>query len=753
MTDPEHTDLGDLPFPTRRTREPEWMASLSSTGSSDPLGGIPTSLKETVPLREIEQQADARRRRGDTGIPRFKTLETMYASFPEIKSHGSLRIVRVSPEWYTDSMSGHRIRISGILADGVDRPLSTQDVATSYGGYKFTVYGMLDVPDRENSGGPPQRVDRAVVDLEFPLEPNLATLPIAGSDEGTEAMPAPFVISTPYGPRGRPMVMNQQMSDQGGVSPILGFAERMAASQRAAPAGPSDQVLGMIGKQSQETANAIKELSQQQVEMLQHEVQSLRREIAEERRRADDVSRRPHEIVDVIQGVAALNQSTRTSASSEEIRSMKDDHAKELARLSEENMRRLEMEKREKDSSVASVRAEMQARLVLLEDRQKDLMSNAERRERELREDFERRERSLREEHKRQLDMLREMYDGRMKDMQGNFERELRTRDMLDKNSSATILQSHAIELRSIESDRNQKAVELQQKTEMLDVHLKEQAKPITERVAELKRIAEDLGLTSPPPTVASSAGPAEKEKFYETLIMEFIKNADKVVPQIKSLLGKEAPKHTVPMQSAYPIAPEMTARALPAGQPGQRRRRVVFADADAAPISLGEEPPAGVYRQAAPPPAPTQAVERRPVRAPAPAPTSSVERQPEPEIPRASVAENIGAAPPWSEFRWIEQIPPENVMGIITTLMQACVAKISPADIAQGMVEQLGSDNVLAIPKIVEIGRFVESLRADSATRETVLATGKGRRYVQDVWNEFDRLSKQKQEKPATEA
>ena len=211
--------LEELPFPGRRAR-PIHEVREPFGGSRDPLSGTQfSSLQETPPQHEVVARAEASRRRGGDRIPKFPTLETMYAAFPDVARIGKLRVVRIEPQWWNDGYTGQRVRVNGILGYH-EKPISTQEISKMYGGYKYQVFGMLEQTDREDFGGPPKLVDVAFAEFTLPVDPVPEARPVEGEDEMHS--PWPFF----GGRRGVPQGVPQQSG--GDMTPLLAWAERMA---------------------------------------------------------------------------------------------------------------------------------------------------------------------------------------------------------------------------------------------------------------------------------------------------------------------------------------------------------------------------------------------------------------------------------------------------------------------------------------------------------------------------------------------
>lgn len=787
MTSPDETqeDLTDLPFPARRARP------ISFGVAEDPFGlrgQFPAALEETPPQDEVERAAETSRR-GAGRIPKFPTVETMYAAYPDIHRTGKVRVVRTEPKWWVDALSGQRMKVNGILSKH-EAPISTAEIERRYGGYKYEVFGMLEKFDRDDPGGPPRMVDVAVAEFEIPMDPVSDSRPI---EENTMF---PF-----WNRRGQPAQMPQQQQggNPGEWGPVLQFAKEMA---RGNGESTSNTAFETLARQGEMTTQQIQDLARQQINALEKRNERLELALQETQARMNE---RPDNIGSIIQGVAALNQSTRTSASSEELQVLRDQHDREMSRLREDHRADLDRLSRERDREVDRIRIDSDARVERAEDKQKDLREGFERRERELRDEFERRERQFRDELARQVKSQAENYERRLDDMRQNHDREVRMLKSMQDNTVQTTAAAHGVELRAAQTELAKITAELTTKQQLVDAAIAEKNRPLMDQVSEIKNLAEALGLVNdkeelpPPPT-------AENAPLYEKLIMALMQKADTLLPQLSALAGKGPPAGQPSAQPGVPpAAAMMTAQPAAPSLPPRPSTRMRFSDAEGPPV-MYQEPAGTIY-----PPAAAQQEERQQMpatsyapMAPLPymppgqgsqipsamgyaaqgqsvyptSPTTSTQAAPmssappaamaqapmgtptagdfvkpdEPQAPSDAASPALQEQQPWSLFSWIP-LPISEIQGLSTTLIKACVEKVEPSALVHSFVQEHGIEVISLIPQAIDVDRFIESVRSDPATRSSILATGKGKRYLEDVWDSINAAVQQDQsgaDKPA---
>ena len=74
----------------------------------------------------------------------------------------------------------------------------------------------------------------------------------------------------------------------------------------------------------------------------------------------------------------------------------------------------------------------------------------------------------------------------------------------------------------------------------------------------------------------------------------------------------------------------------------------------------------------------------------------------------------------------------------VIEQLEMQCANKMPVADIVKAMLEQLPLQVAASIPMMIDVNKLIETIRNTPVTAKMTLATGKGRRFVQDLWNEL---------------
>lgn len=739
----EGVGLEELPFPGRR-RSPRTTA--------DPLGDAVDTIEEDPVAQSYaraQQQVGQRRTRD---IPRYPTLETMYAAMPELAAHGRIRIERTEPKWDFDSSTGQRIRASGILDYHSDL-MSTQQIAERYGGYSYHVYGMLEMDDKTNPGGPPKFVDRGVAEFTIPRPPALDVQP---AQEGADMW--------------RRGAVSGSSGNNSGVDPLLGIVERLTRGNN--PTAPSDTVFRTVAEQGQASAQQIREMAQAQVDMLRHENEAMRQKLD---RIEAQASNKQSDIVSLTQAVAALNQSSRTSASSEELRALRDQHEQSIARLKEDHARELDRVYRERDRENERMRAEVEARVERAEDKLKDQREMAERRERDMRDEYERRERSLRDDHQRQMEAMKGSYETRIAELQAMHDRELRMQSSMADNTTRTVETAHGVELRATQNELAKTAAELSQKQQLVEAYMAEQNKPLLERVTELRQMAEALGFISgkdDTPEVAVSPQTPLGEKILTMLVGQ----ADKIIPELRAMIqrgGPEAAKAQQQLQQVQQLASHPQAQQA-AALPPRRGGKMQFDDSEGPPlvtrqvhprrrpdgfhgaVDIGAE--GAAPQQFAPPlaqPQQRQMMQQpRPTATPQPQPapqpqeylmqpsTPPVQRSRPPQRPEPP--EELPVDVPWQHFEWLP-IDREKLQAIMKTLATGCAERTDATQVVETFVAQYGDDVVLLIPEMVDVDKLVTSIRADIATRNTMLASGRGKRYLEDVWTQLTRYAEKR--------
>ena len=539
------------------------------------------------------------------------------------------------------------------------------------------------------------------------------------------------------------------------------------------------------------TAHQVREMAQAQISSLERQNETLREKMELIESRFHD---KPTDIVSLTQAVAALNQSSRTSASSDELKTIQEQHDREMARIKEDHRSDLDRLSRERDREVDRTRVDAEARVERAEDRIKELRESFERKERDLRDDFERRERSARDEAKRTLDAMKQSYETRIEEIRQLHDRELRLHMSMQENTARTAETAHGVELRSLQNDLAKLSAELGSKQQLVDVHMAEQNRPLLDRVNEIRGMAEALGIGADKEMPAVPIG--DSAPLHEKLLTLLVSQADKLLPQLTALVKKpegQAPMTATQVQQAQMQQAQMFQQQDPRALPPRRVQRMTFADSDGprlrsyddlpgsgspSPEERDEMPPTS-YASSGPrpyqPPSfgdpgmPPRADSRRVQQQVSAndmmmaqqaqiqqqqAQIQQMQQQPQQQMRPATPMQKPQMVPaaqpmsspsdvvrkqepeePWSHFAWIPGVPKDEVVGLATTLMQACAQKVEPTALVKAFVDQHGPEVVSMIPTIIDLGKFIESVRSDPATRATVLATGRGRRYLEDVW------------------
>jgi hypothetical protein len=705
----------------------------------------------------------------------------MYAAHPEIKNTGKIRVVRTEPKWWTDPFSGSRSRANGILIKH-DPPMSTASIEQRFGGYKYEVYGMIEKYDREDSGGPPSMVDIAVAEFEIPAEPITNQKPV----EDGEAM-------FPFWRRGGAAVQGQNGGD---FSSVFQFAKEMA--QGGSDRGTPNSAFETVARQSEMSSKQIQELANQQITALREQNQRLESRLEDmQRYMQEKAGERPNDLGSIINGVAALNQSTRTSASSDELQALRDQNEREMSRLREDHRNDMDRLGRERDREVDRLRIDADARVDRAEEKSREVRESFERRERDMRDEFERRERQMRDEQKRAMEAQAQNYESRLSSQSQNYEsrmndtrqshdREVRMLKSMQDNTVTTTQAAHNVQLQAAQGELAKLTVELGQKQQLVDAAVADKNRPLIDQVAEIKNTAELLGIASDKEPVISPTG--DSAPLYEKLLMGLISKADTLLPQVSALAGKALPGMGGADQAQQQAAAQQQAMMMqgqppPNALPPRPVSRVSFADssgppsraqdvsvhqqtpqerADMSPSVSGPAPMPYMAPQPGPmpmqdpmagPPVPVQDPMAQPGMQPA-APTAGDFIKPD-EAQEASPGEQPAqdglTEEPWSKFDWIP-LGKDDVQGLSVTLVNACAQKLDPVQLVGMFIKDQGIDVLSMIPQLIDLNKFVESVRTDVATRSTILATGKGKRYLEDVWEEINKAVAQKASNPEVE-
>lgn len=627
------TPFADLPKPPRK-------GDASAAVPFDPMGYQTfQSLQEVMPKPQRNEDTQtagqiAAARRKMTFVPKFPTLESMYANHPELMRVGQLRIERVQPQWCDDAY-GQKVRVCGTLA--FRHPcVSSEDFARMFGGFRFRAYGLLEQENKENHGGPPQPVEVAVAEFELPLPPNLDNLPVADlmGESEPSAMPfgATMFVQSPYGRRpgnggpfmagmpGMPTAFVQAAAPGGSglpVEPVLQFASRAmdrATTQQQQPM--SDAFWHVVGKQTEVAQENLRRVAEQNSSLLQAQNEQLFRQLEAERARAQEIASRPPDMVQMIKGVAELTQAQKGGLDSDALRQMRDDHERQLRHMIDEHERSIARVREEADRVIKTQRDDFERlsvreretqelKMRYSEDRVKELQLRLESREREYREEWERRERLLRDEFQRAFDAKEREYTARLSEikdvhhremasLKDMHERELRMREHVQQTTVQTSEKAHEIEMRSLTKDLAKLSGELSEKSRMVEQHMNEKNKPLLEQVRELQEmtaaIQEMAGGSTDDETAALPPG---GDKWYNSpLFQEVAKVAIAKGAELLPKLAEAAAEKTKPAPAAQ-MGPAMMGPAMAplpqgapvGGLPPRRRRKMTFADSEGPPL------------------------------------------------------------------------------------------------------------------------------------------------------------------------
>lgn len=613
---PVPTPFTDLPKPARKG---DGVAAVPF----DPMGyDVFHSLTEVIPkatrAEEVvtKGQIDAARRKA-TFIPKFATLESMYAANPELQRIGKLRIERIQPQW-CESAYGGKTRVNGILSFRHDC-IGSEEFARFFGGFKYRVFGLLDQENRENKGGPPQPVEIGVAEFDIPIEPNLNNLPIALADLSSSDVPSPVPfygmpafanpyerrasMSPPYPMYQGPMAMPSAPGLP--VEPVLNFA-RDAMNQRNAPQPPiSDAVWNVLGRSNEQATQVLRDSMQTQLERDHREREMLMRQLEEERRRNLELTNRPTDVAQMLDGVAKLTQAQKGTMDSDSMRQLREDYERQMAMLRQENERVISRLREEHDRALNQQRADFERMAAhdreaneikarhqddrirdwerRYEQRETQLQQDGERRERLAREEFERVTQSREREYAARMAEMKELHKQQMDSMRDMYDREMRMRDTVQQNTVTTTGKAHEIEMRSIQTDLAKLSAELAEKKAIVEQHMAEKNKPLLEQVKEVQE------MTAAIQEMAGGGDADDKEherKWWDSpLVQEIAKVAIIKGSELLPKLGQAAQAAgapgagPAPQMGGYPNLP-------PAGRPPQalpprKRQRAVFADAD----------------------------------------------------------------------------------------------------------------------------------------------------------------------------
>jgi hypothetical protein len=645
------------------------------------------------------------------------SLESLYGSLPESALYGAeFRIERIEPKWWVDE-NGLKTRINGIIA--IERtPIPTNRFAAKYGGHSYRVTCTLE---KSRDGAIPQRVDHAVAEFSIPADPNLEVFPLLGDEPQMSA----------YSNRRSPIIAMpgpyaQPQSDGDVVGQALNFAAQYGRGQP----GIDGNVLGAFQQQSQAALEGQREFAQQQAEILRAQLEATNAELREMRHSNAQASREPSDLVRMVEAVGSLNSSVRTRASSDEIRAVE-----------ESNRSAMQVQQQTHQALIDGMRSQHADQLRGAEDRCRDARADAERERARGAEEADRRERNAKENAERELRLLKETFEIRIRESEQSRERlkeHLESQHQMlaqaDKVGKDVMLSSLAERLSRAEH-------ELKSKHMQLEEMLAKERRPLLERVAEIKELGVQLGLSDAP---EPEAKPGIGERLMELA-------ATQAGPVIAGILAAKAAAGQSPVQG--PQQPQPQARPTQAQQqaqaPQQQRRlpagpsapRMVFQDPDGVRVSRPEPedrevvaPPARPVMRAPPPsmppPPPQQMVQYE---QPPQAQVQQVQQE-QPGFPAAVAAGESPAEPPWAGLAWTN-IPDPQIAELVGTIEQAFVQNASAEQLVD-VLRQQTQDVVLLVPSLAPAEKLLAGLRECAAGRDLkIVRSSKGRKFVARTW------------------
>ena len=648
------------------------------------------------------------------------SLESLYGSLPESALYGAeFRIERTEPKWWVDDQ-GIKTRINGIIA--IEKiPIPMSRFAAKYGGHSYRVTCTLE---KSRDGAIPQRVDHAVAEFTIPVDPNLDVLPILGDEPQMSA----------YSNRRSPIIAMpgpyaQPQSDGDVVGQALNFAAQYGRGQP----GIDGNVLGAFQQQSQAALEGQREFAQQQAEILRAQLEATNAELREMRHSSAQASREPSDLVRMVEAVGSLNSSVRTRASSDEIRAVE-----------ESNRSAMQVQQQTHQALIDGMRSQHADQLRAAEDRCRDARADAERERARGAEEADRRERNAKENAERELRLLKETFEIRIRESEQSRERlkeHLESQHQMlaqaDKVGKDVMLSSLAERLSRAEH-------ELKSKHMQLEEMLAKERRPLLERVAEIKELGVQLGLSDAP---EPEAKPGIGERLMELA-------ATQAGPVIAGILAAKAAAGQSPVQGPQQPQPQARQQAQAQQQaqaPQQQRRlppaapRMVFQDPDGVRVQRPETEDREIVAPAArpvmrapppsmPPPPPQQMVQyEQPPQQQVQQPQQQVQQQ-QPGFPSAVAAGESPPEPPWAGLAWTN-IPDPQIAELVGTIEQAFVQSASAEQLV-AVLRQQTQDVVLLVPSLAPAEKLLAGLRECAAGRDLkIVRSSKGRKFVARTW------------------
>lgn len=669
---------------------------------------------------------------------KYKTLEEMYSYHSgDLNEQGAvLRVERIDPAKAFD-FEGKRFNVSGILSLE-NRPLSTPEFARKFGGRKYHVYLQVPTP-QDTPSGHPRMTDRAFCEFEIPGEPNLESLPII--EEGYMFQNTPFgrrVMGGQYnGGGGMQQQVQPQRSDDS-VRAVLDFAGNVIRSpQQAQTQMPSGAFEALQGT-SNAAIDTARTMASQQVQMLISQMEDLRKENSRLQQALMEDKHRPTEPVEMIKAFAALNASSRTSASSDELELLRRQHREELELVRRQHQDELANQNRFSEQMAKSQRDTFEGQIRNLEQRMNDLRADHERREQSIRDESERRERDAKRDAESKATMIQLQLEARLKDQADMYERERRQSEKTHEFTSRNEEKLNSTQLAMLQQELNKMQGELNQAKAEVDQARAERNKSLPQMLAEHQEIGA---------TLANVVGPTTPEGG--SLAERAVDGLMKVAPQLIGALGA----HIKP-GGAAPAAPgvqqhapaQLTQGSAPGRQAARRGPpRMVFYEDDVA--ASGGFPAQERYQPmyapvmapqppVAPPPVQHMPIVQQQPQMPPPAPMSMVAPASSPQMvaPPSPPASASSETPPWQGLDWIG-LSEDQLSNLFGGLEAAYSERKSPEQVAQELVSGIGPEGTKMLASIIDIDRLIEGIRTAPMTAQTGLSTNKGRSFVRHVW------------------
>ena len=701
-------------------------------------------------------------RRGPDVARRYRTLEEMYAyNSADLAADGAvLRVERLEPTKAFD-LEGYRVNVSGILAFE-QKPLSTPEFARKYGGRKYHVFLQVPTP-QDTASGHPRMTDRAFCEFELAGEPNLSSLPIMDEEMMHQ--------NTPFGRRLN--IGRWNSGDQGPQMPqhsndsvraVLDFAGNVIgrSPQQGAQASMPDGAFQALQQTGQEAITTARTMASQQVEMLQRQMEELRRENARLQSSLLEDKHRPTEPVEMIKAFAALNASSRTSASSEEIQILRQQHQQEIDNIRRQHQDELtnqarfqeQMAKAQRDTYEQMAKAQRDTydgQIRNLEQRMNDLRTDHERREQLLRDESERREREAKRDAETKSSMVQLQLESRLKDQAEAHARELRQSEKTHEFVSKSDEKLASSQLAMAQQELNKIHSELMAAKSEVDAARAERNKTLPQMLEEHQSVGAAL---------ASVAGPVGPEGG--TIAERAIDGLMKVAPQLIGALGAHV-KPGGAAGAAPTLAPGLGAppQLMHAGQPQPRQMRraaprLVFYEGDpSAPdprLPHGEryEPTypvtisgaqAQVSTGVAPPPPPPPAYQPMaqpptPVMVQSQPPPAAVEQPAPPQQAQPQPQGNV-----WEGLDWMG-MGEDSLMQLFGGLENAYAGRNPPEQVAQELSSNIGPEMTKLFASTIDIERVIQGVGTAPMTAQTGLATKKGRAFLRHVWQELQKIA-----------